>query len=325
VTNITNDITINFIAKPKTHILQFIIEGSCDVNTVLYYGTGSSSSFIVAGTLTSGQSIQHCEYTRYKIDRIATSNREIIEIMQNNVLQRTLLSSNITYENSISPCQNNIIKIICPDATGDCNNYWELTVIITFNGANVTGSCNKFLNINASNNLCANQPIQGIGNSIAYNTVANSTQIYHIIKGTDIGVSISNKINCDTCGMILIDYARDYWSYGKKTNDNFTMDKDIIIDITFNQDEIAVTMYADVAYMGDIEGGTTGLYNCGTSFNLTAKPTDDMIYKFDGWEINGNLLNGSGSTNGFVYNINGDNIDIIVNDNITIVALFSLI
>ena len=195
---------INFTYATKTFTLKFEIQGPCDANTVLYYGTETSPSNSTR-KLTPGQSITYnCgQHTRFRIDRTSSTNKGSIKVMSNGNLLTTLTSSNVDYVNDIGN-QNNTIKIICP--------------------------------------------------------------------------------------------------------------------------EYAVTMYVDPAYMGNIIGGTTGLYNHGHVFNLTATPTDNTLYKFCGWKnnISGNYLTGIGTTTGFVYNVSGNNINIILIGDMTLIAVFKL-
>ena len=75
--------------------------------------------------------------------------------------------------------------------------------------------------------------------------------------------------------------------------------------------EYAVTMYALESYMGKIEGGTTGLYPKGYTFNLQATSTEPEFYAFTYWS------NAKGDTLSKTPHL-----DLVIQSDTTIIANF---
>jgi len=118
--NIQSDINIEFDTRVKTYTLHFIIEGSCENNTILHYGNEIQPS---GPSIISGGSVSiNCDITRFRINRQnATPYTNNVEILVNGKLVRTLSASSGDYSGFIIPCQDNIIKLVCPEATQLCS------------------------------------------------------------------------------------------------------------------------------------------------------------------------------------------------------------
>ncbi len=94
----------------------------------------------------------------------------------------------------------------------------------------------------------------------------------------------------------------------------FDITSDTTLIAVFQLKEFAVTIYAEPSFMGNITGGTTGLYNCGTELNLIAETTNDSLYEFIHWtDGKNNILRKE------------PKISVIIESDTTIIAVFDII